>query len=424
MTSRMRSAQAAALAALTAAAFVAACTSARSAGPQRHPVTSRAAGSTTRTHASSGPSTRGTTTSPDTASTGDSASPNIPPPPPTHAQRVLATMSLRQRAGQLLMVDCPSTSVAGATVAAISRYHVGSVILDGTSTAGLAQTSTVTAQLRHLAPHRVGLFIATDQEGGKVQRLQGPGFSTIPSGVVQGQTPPARLRREARTWAGQLARAGVNVNLAPVLDVVPRNFGSNPPIGDLDRELGHTPAAVRAHGLALIRGMAAAHVVATAKHFPGLGRVRGNTDTTPGVLDTVTTRTDRYLAPFRAAVAAHVPFLMISTAIYTRIDPHRPAAFSRKIVTGMARGDLGFTGVIISDDVGAAAQVGGYSVGQRAVDFVAAGGDIVLTVDANQAPTMIAALVHRARQDPAFKRRLNTAALTVLKEKDAQGLLH
>ncbi|HET6877099.1 MAG TPA: glycoside hydrolase family 3 N-terminal domain-containing protein [Jatrophihabitans sp.] len=422
MTSRARSAQAAAIAALTAAAFVAACTSASPARPRTHRPLPTTGQQRTSAPSSSTPATP-TTSSAGSTGTSSSASPNIPPPPPTRPQRILAAMSLRQRAGQLLMVDCPSTSVAGATVSAISRYGVGSVILDGTSTAGLARTQTVTAQLRNLAPRRVGLFIATDQEGGEVQRLQGPGFSSIPSGVVQGETPPARLQREARTWAGQLYRAGVNVNLAPVLDVVPAHFGSNPPIGDLDRELGHTPAAVRAHGVALVRGMAAGHVVATAKHFPGLGRVRGNTDTTSGVTDTVTTRHDRYLAPFRAAIAAGVPFLMMSTAIYTRIDPRRPAAFSPTIVTGMARHDLGFSGVIISDDLGAAAQVASYPVGQRAVDFVAAGGDIVLTVDANQAAAMTSALVHRARQDPAFRRRLNAAALTVLQAKDAHGLL-
>ena len=125
------------------------------------------------------------------------------------------------------------------------------MILDGTSFAGLAATRGVTDQLNDLAPDDVGLFIATDQEGGLVQRLQGPGFTRIVSGVRQGRIAPRELQRFARGWGDQLRAAGVNVNLAPVLDTVPANFGSNPPIGDLDREFGHTPAVVIAHGLAV-----------------------------------------------------------------------------------------------------------------------------------------------------------------------------
>jgi beta-N-acetylhexosaminidase len=115
---------------------------------------------------------------------------------------------------------------------------------------------------------------------------------------------------------------------------------------------------------------------------------------------------------------------MVSTAIYARIDPGVPAAFSRTIVTGMLRGDLGYRGVIISDDLGAAAQVRNVSAGQRAIRFVAAGGDVVLTVDASLAGAMTHALIARARNSAAFRRRVDAAALTVLQAKQAAGLLH
>jgi beta-N-acetylhexosaminidase len=332
-------------------------------------------------------------------------------------------MTLRQRVGQLLMVDCPSSGVSDATRGAITRDHVGAVILDGTSYAGRSAISGITAQLRGLAPHSAGLFIATDQEGGQVQRLQGPGFTRIPDAVTQGREPSATLQAQARTWGTELRDAGVNVNLAPVLDTVPPGSTSNAPIGDLDREYGRTPASVRRSGLAYANGMTAAGVDVTAKHFPGLGRVVGNTDTTGGVKDFVTTRNDPYLAPFRAAVQQHVPFVMMSTAIYTKIDSASPAAFSRPIVTGMLRDDLGFRGVVISDDVGAAAQVAQYSPGQRAVRFIAAGGDMVLTVIASQAAAMTDALVGRAKADAAFHRLVDAAALRVLQAKQARGLL-
>ena len=287
----------------------------------------------------------------------------------------------------------------------------------------MGEISGLTSQLENHNPSVAKLFIATDQEGGQVQRLQGSGFATIPSAVEQGQLNPADLRSRALTWGKQLRQAGVSMNLAPVLDTVPANSPGNPPIGDLDREFGHTTAVVTAHGLAVLEGMSQADVATSAKHFPGLGRVSGNTDTTSGVTDSVSTGTDPYLAPFAAAVGDHVPFVMMSTAIYSKIDAGNPAAFSSAIITGILRGDLGFNGVVISDDLGAAAQVSGYPLGDRAVRFIAAGGDMVLTVDASDASAMTAAVLARAQSDSAFRAKVNAAALRVLQAKQRFGLL-
>jgi beta-N-acetylhexosaminidase len=332
-------------------------------------------------------------------------------------------MSLRQRVGQLLMVDCPTSGLGAATAQAVTTYHVGSVILDGTSYAGRAGIATLTGRLQRLAPRHVRLFVATDQEGGLVQRLRGPGFTRIPAATTQGRYPTSVLYGDARQWGRELHRAGVNVNLAPVLDVVPAGFGANPPIGDLDREYGHRVSVVENQGLAVARGFQAAGVAPTVKHFPGLGRVHGNTDLTSGVTDTITTADDPYLQPFRVAVRSGVPFVMVSTAIYARIDRGVPAAFSHKIVTGLLRQRFGFSGLVISDDVGGAAQVARVPIGQRAVRFVNAGGDVVLTVDAGQAQPMTAALVAAARKSPAFRAKVNAAALRVLQEKQRLGLL-
>jgi beta-N-acetylhexosaminidase len=254
--------------------------------------------------------------------------------------------------------------------------------------------------------------------------MRGSGFTDYSTALVQGTWYTSSLEYWATTWGTQLRSAGINVNLAPVLDTVPAGDTNNPPIGDLDREYGHTPSLVTTQGTAVLRGLAAGGVDATAKHFPGLGRVTANTDTTSGVTDTWTTSTDAYLAPFTAAVKAHVPFVMMSTAVYTRIDANNPAAFSHTIVTGLLRGTLGFTGVVISDDLGAAKQVSAYSVSSRAWRFIRAGGDIVLTVDATQAATMTSAILSRMATDAGFKSQVYAAVLRVLAAKQARGLLN
>lgn len=340
----------------------------------------------------------------------------------SRAQQVYDSMTDSQRVGQLLMIGCPSTYVGTTCPAMIRRYQVGSVILVGNSTLSIAEERAVTAGLQRYAPAHDRLFIATDQEGGLVRRMRGPGFTDYSPALTQGTWDTADLKYWASTWGRQLKSAGINLNLAPVLDTVPVGDTNNPPIGDLKREYSHHVATVTEKGIAVLQGLRAGGVSTTAKHFPGLGRVTANTDTSSGVKDTITTSTSAYLEPFAAAVGVKVPFVMMSTAIYTRIDAANPAAFSKKVV-GLLRSTLGYKGVIISDDLGAAKQVTGYSVASRALRFEHAGGDMILTVTASQAGTMRNAILTRMRTDAAFAKHVRNAALRVLRDKQARGLL-
>jgi len=169
--------------------------------------------------------------------------------------------------------------------------------------------------------------------------------------------------------------------------------------------------------------MKASGVAATPKHFPGLGRVIDNTDTTAGVTDSTTTRSSSDLVPFRQAIAAGAPFVMMSSAFYSKIDASQPACFSRTVIAGMLRGDLGFQGVVISDDLGSARQVARWSPGSRATQFIAAGGDLVLSVDPLLAPAMAKALVAKANSSASFRTQVDRAALRVLRAKAAARLL-
>jgi len=346
--------------------------------------------------------------------------------PAPGAQALFDRMTEAQRIGQLFMVGAAATGPGSAALSAITDYHVGNVILTGRSSLGVAATRTIANRLqaRATAPATRGvpLFVSTDQEGGSVQVLSGNGFSSIPQALTQGGWSAAALQAAAQHWGDQLTAAGVNLNLAPVTDTVP--VGQvNPPIGYYNREYGHTREVVSPHGAAVVRGMALAGVTTTVKHFPGLGRVDANTDTTAGVTDYVTTAEDAYLAPFRAGIQAGAAFTMMSSAYYQLIDPDRPAAFSPTIIGGILRGQLGFRGVVISDDLGRAAQLAAWSPGERAVNFLDAGGDMVLTVDAGLIPAMVDAVSARVASSPPFRSKVDSAALLVLKTKQARGLL-
>lgn len=330
-------------------------------------------------------------------------------------------MSEAQRVGQLFLVG-----IAGAPAAdvaqAVKRYHFGSLLWQGTSTAGVAADRQVTVAIQSLATSaataKVRFFIAANQEGGQVQELQGPGFTAIPPALAQGQLSAAELQRQAESWGRQLRSAGVNLNLAPVMDVVPSaTASSNAPIGALQREFGHTPQVTGTHGAAFIRGMKQAGVATTAKHFPGLGQVAGNTDFTSEVVDTTTGPKSPYLKSFQAAIKAGAPFVMVALATYTRIDPHHLAAFSSRVIKGLLRQQLHFGGVIISDDLGAAAAVADMSSADRGIDFLAAGGDLITSQSLPEAVAMDQAILARADHDAAFRATVNAAVMRVLHAK-------
>ncbi|GAA1532441.1 glycoside hydrolase family 3 protein [Kribbella lupini] len=351
---------------------------------------------------------------------------STPPSTPTAGclDQKLAGLTRRERAAQLIMTGITATGMTSAERAVVRGRQPGGVLLMG-SGGSLSHTRTVTAAATAAATvDGIKPFVAADQEGGKVQRLKGSGFDRIPAATVQGSWSPEKLTSQATLWAQQLKRAGVNLDLAPVADVVPKSLGDdNAPIGALDRGYGSTPGPVGEHVAAFIKGMDAAGVMTSVKHFPGLGRVRGNTDFSSGVVDTVTVRGDADLAPFAAGIEAGSDLVMVSTVTYTKIDKTNRAVFSPTIVQGMLRGDLQYDGVAITDDVGAAAEVASVPAGDRATLFIDAGGDVVITAKASLTATMIDAVAGKAQQDKAFAAKVDASVRRVLALKQSRGLV-
>jgi len=323
---------------------------------------------------------------------------------------------------QLFLVGVPLDDLGAGS--AVVRSGVGGVFLAGRSDMAAGDLAATTAQWQAHVPGP-GLWVAVDQEGGAVQSLRGPGFARLPSGRTQGALPPDQLAALADDLGEALHAAGVNLDLAPVADVVPAGTEQeNAPIGAHDRQYGSTAATVTAAAGTVLAGLADAGVTATLKHFPGLGRVSGNTDSTRGVTDGVTTAGDDQVAAFGTLSRSSArPFVMASSATYSRIDPGNQAVFSSAVLTGVLRDRLGFDGVILSDDVGNAEAVQDVPPGERAVRFLAAGGTMVLTVAPDDVPTMIEAVLEERGQDAGFARTVDAAVRTALLGKARAGLL-
>ena len=343
--------------------------------------------------------------------------------PAAKASRAIATMSLDERAGQLIMAPMFAGGNPADLSALISTRHVGSVVLIGNWNNGTAAAKTAADALQSYAPSGNQLIVSTDQEGGQVQHLKGSGFDTMPSAVAQGQMSADTLRSSAKTWGGQLKQAGINVDLAPVLGTVQVKRSSNAPIGALNRDFGLDSNGNAQHGIAFVEGMRDAGIGATVKHYPGLGAVTGNTDfTTEGILDTTTTLDDEEIGAFNTTIKQAKPaMVMMSLATYQRIDSSAPAAFSSKIIDGTLRGSVGYDGVVISDSLSAAA-VSGIATKDLGVRLVDAGGDLACIGDTSYVTPILDGIIARAQSDPAFAKKVTASATRVMTLKYQMGL--
>lgn len=339
---------------------------------------------------------------------------------------LIEEMGVEDQVGQLFMLGVDTTTgLTGQVETVLQQTRTGQVVLLGDTDAGVDGVRQLTDALRDSASgaEEVGLLVAVDQEGGQVQRLRGPGFDRIPAAVEQATWSADELAARASDWGEQLTEAGVDVDLAPVADVVPPDkVATNEPVGVLGRHYGTDVAEVSAGVEPFLAGMAEAGIGTSLKHFPGLGEVVGNTDFSADVADTTTTRDDPGLQAFADGIDAGASTVMVGTAVYEQIDPGVPAAFSSVVIEQMLRGDLGFEGVVISDDLGAAAQVQPVPPGDRALGFLEAGGDVVINGDPAIHTAMVEATLEQAEADEDFADEIATKATRVLDLKAALGL--
>jgi beta-N-acetylhexosaminidase len=307
-----------------------------------------------------------------------------------------SALTARQLAGQRVIYSYPGLTPPPALLTAISAGQAAGVIFFGDNISSETQIASVTAQLARAnaaGPVRAPLLLMTDQEGGLVRRL--PGAPTLSEKQI-GRSPQAQIdASRAGSGAGQnLSGVGMNVNLAPVLDVFYQagNF-----IDRSERSYGSDAGSVASLGRAFIAAQQMNHVAATAKHFPGLGAATAgqNTDLGPVTL-TQSLSTLRAVdeAPYRTAIAAGVRLVMVSWAVYPALDAALPAGLSSAVVQGELRQRLGFTGVTITDALEAGGISASYGTGQRAVMAAAAGMDLILCSvrDTSQGDTATTAL--------------------------------
>jgi beta-N-acetylhexosaminidase len=314
-------------------------------------------------------------------------------------------LPLAQAVGQTLVFAFDGTAAPEYVHRRMRRGEGAGVILFAGNVADARQLRRLTGGIQRAA--RGGALVMTDQEGGEIRNL---GYA----GPVEGQSAtstPKAARAAAWTAARALRAGGVNVNLAPVVDVQPPRGG-----GALaGRVYPGGPDQVAALTTAALGAYEQAGIAATVKHFPGLGRATVNTDfgsSTVAASRAAIERDD--LAPYRAAGAANVPLVMPGHALYPAYDPANIASQSRVLLTDVLRDQLGFEGVAITDSIEAQAVLDRSGVATAAVRSIAAGADIVLMTGSGSWNLVYPRLLRRARRDPAFAARVRESAERVL----------
>jgi beta-N-acetylhexosaminidase len=330
----------------------------------------------------------------------------------------LATLSPQQLAGQRVIYSYPGLTPPASLISLIQHGEAAGVIFFGQNISSEAQIAGVISQLNQanaspLNPVRAPLLLMTDQEGGQVRRLPGrPYLSEKQIGASPLPTAETLATEAGQGAASNLRGVGMDVNLAPVLDVYRQAGGFDDQFG---RSYSMDPAVVSDLGARMITAQQAGGVAATAKHFPGLGAATAsqNTDTGPVTLNlSLATIRGTDEVPFQAAVSAGVKLIMVSWATYPAVGA-RPAGLSVNMLQGELRGRLKFGGVTITDALEAGALRSYGSTQNRALFAAAAGEDLVLcsaqdvTQGQQASGALAAAYSNGSLNGPAFLASVN-----------------
>ncbi len=324
-------------------------------------------------------------------------------------------MTIRDTVGQLLMVGFQGTELSPAFLDWLQEYRPGGVILFSRNLVDPEQVARLTNALQAHAPNPP-LLIAIDEEGGRVSRLP-QSFTTFPaaSSVAACHAPDVAYGT-AKVTAQELRSVGINMNLAPVLDV--NSNPANPIIGD--RAYGTQPEQVCTYGMAVMQGLQDNGIIPCGKHFPGHGDTMTDSHHVLPVVEADRDRLDTTeLEPFRRAIRQGLPAIMTAHVRYPALDAEAPATLSRPILTDLLRNELGFQGVTLTDDMEMRAILDHQSIGEASVRALQAGADMLVICHQQERQQEAVAAIEQVLEQGELGERLtaSVARLRALKEK-------
>lgn len=292
-------------------------------------------------------------------------------------EQIIASMDIEDKIGQLIMVGIHSKKIPSSYEAYMRQMKPGGVILFRRALRSQNQVRTLIRHIQELCTPSSGipLFVAVDQEGGKVNRVR-MGFTHLPGNMAISATGSEKYARIAGEINGmELRSLGINVNLAPCVDVL--QVATNEVIGT--RSFGSEILPVGHFARAYFQGLKKYHVLGCAKHFPNHGAVREDSHRVLPQSDVDKQTILQYLLPYRMLIKNKIDMIMPAHINWLQVGKkNMPGTFSKEIILGLLRQELKYQGVVISDAMEMNAVTGNFSYSEAAVQFIKAGGDIIL----------------------------------------------
>ncbi|WP_066393148.1 beta-N-acetylhexosaminidase [Neobacillus mesonae] len=334
--------------------------------------------------------------------------------------KTISEMSLEEKIGQMILAGISGTTVDTNTQNLINQYKVGGIIFYQDNLENPVQTLQLVNQIKSKSDPKLPLLLSVDQEGGRVTRLPG-GLVNFPPNKSIGEVNNPEFSYKVGTILGQELKAfGLNLDFAPVLDI--NSNPKNPVIGD--RSFGNNSEVVSRLGIQTMKGIQSQDIITTIKHFPGHGdtSVDSHLDL-PIVNKSLKELKELELIPFERAINNGADVVMVAHILLPQLDAKYPASMSKAVMTDILRNQLGFKGVIITDDMTMGAIIDHFDIGQAAVKSVNSGSDIILVGhDYNKIVEIISSLKKAVLNGEISEQRINDSVSRILVLKNNYGI--
>lgn len=329
-------------------------------------------------------------------------------------------MTLDEKIGQMVLVGIEGYQLNENTKSLIQKHRVGGVILYKQNIKNAEQLLSLINSLKQTNEQYIPLFISVDEEGGRVSRMPEE-IKKLPAARAIGDKNDIQLAYDMGATVAELIKAfGFNMNFAPVLDI--NSNPKNPVIGD--RAFATEPEKVSRIGIAVMKGIQSGNVIPVVKHFPGHGDTSVDSHIGLPVVQNDIERLKNFeLIPFKEAIENDAEVVMIAHILLPEIDEESPATLSKKLITDILKNELGFKGLVITDDMTMGAILENYEIGEAAIKSLAAGADIILVAHEYEKQIQVLEAMKKAVEDNIIpESRIDESVYRIIKLKEKYNL--
>ncbi|QAA33958.1 beta-N-acetylhexosaminidase [Clostridium manihotivorum] len=330
------------------------------------------------------------------------------------------SLTLEEKIGQLAIIGFEGTEMNDNIKELIQNYHVGGVIFFKENITSRSQALSLVEAMKNYNGNAIPLFLAVDEEGGRVSRIPSEYLKLPSSGYIGKKNNEVLSNKVGEILGDEVGSLGLNLDFAPVLDI--NSNPKNPIIGD--RSFGNNADLVSRLGLSTMKGIQSKGIISAVKHFPGHGDTSVDSHKGLPLVNNDLTRLRSFeLIPFKNAIDNGADMVMVAHILLPKVDSNYPSSLSKNVITDLLRKELGFNGVIITDDMTMGAITLNYDINKAAVTSLKAGSDMVLVChDFNKEKTVLDSIRNAVSNKELTEEEIDEKVYRILKLKEKYKL--